>query len=1322
MSDSAGSAWRSLLGCHELCVKASASLPPDQVSLRSLSAANTTPALQPQGETSKHALVNCETDYSASNSCGTLGKQPEEFRQLWNEAMVKVETSKDGEKLAEVLQAQNQTNRGDFDVTLTTLISRLEAEMRRVGLQGKMANTMEKIAPHLNRLATVGNIAVSANPNPAALPWAAVRFLLLNLTAGEEIRAKVVQGIVEITILVFECNIYQELYLGSPIVKDASSRTNLRKMIIDALSQCIRFLGFALCRQQAVAKALTDAFRVEDFSSYLKDLSTSKRQLHDAAFLCKMYQNSQSRDQLTDLHDLIVEMRGELSEEYARSQFKDLLLDPKDAFDHVYHPANSFCLEGTRQTVQDIYDWAHDTTSPTICWLPGLAGTGKSTISRTIAYNLKGKTLGASFFFKKGAGNRGDGRLVFSIIAYQLALNFPPIRRHIVDAIQEDPLSAMASMDVQWRRLVRDPLVKLRDKQFTNNITLVIDALDECDQEDRSRILELLTTSCPRFLKVFITNRSELDIEVHFATEQRLHREIVLHRVKMEIIESDITIFLTHTLSRSVPLFIAATTFTRMIKDHHWAKSPDYKVDFIIEKSAKVNSAYEAIYKPVLSLILAGAPDEDQDDATDSFVTIIGSFILLASPLSTTALSSLLNVDVRDILSQFDPLRSVIDIPSDDSPVKHFHLSFRDYLLSKSAANLQVDETKTHASLASRCLEPMRTKLKADVCGLGLPGKSLSEVDPEVISEHVSSDVQYACLYWIHHIKASGNRVRDGGDEHGFLQCFFLNWVEVLCLLRKVSDALLMLEEFQIMIDELFIKDCSIESVAFPDDGNFLCAVCVQCMNLKSIGRVHDLATGKCVREYEIFDKPHHMRLSPNGQWMAANTKESIILSRWDPDSDPSWVTLGPQSEHDVIQFSSDGGFVATVSRDTDMVKVWKTSSGECLHIFEFETQPPQWEFCLTKDRPAVALDHFQIVVFDLNTGEVSHSINSYIKAGPVISDSGTLLTAQSLDGAIRVWELSSERLVKNPDIHVLDVEVVTPIADDNTLLSFGSGDIKIWDIESGNCKERLNTNATASTETTLVAAATDAPAFAILKDYTVEICKIDPLCHIRTIDRVFSCIGDRFYCLVLSSDGQRLVVGSSGDVSTVEIWDVKSASLVQKFDARLMDWPNIAFSSDGSLIAYVLMESIEARYVPSLEARTIISALYPRVSTFQSLTMNDERLMGIYRNSQVQVWDVYTGQCLFLSQPGPWLKPFHLGRTFIDLETIAGILVSENARTDDILKKCYIHEDGVWAMRDKERLLWLPPDYRVACVCMIGTTMVIGTVSGWVLFLYMEE
>ena len=256
-------------------------------------------------------------------------------------------------------------------------------------------------------------------------------------------------------------------------------------------------------------------------------------------------------------------------------------------------------------------------------------------------------------------------------------------------------------------------------------------------------------------------------------------------------------------VSRSLPLFIAAATFIRMIKNRYWTKSPNDKINFIVETSVKIHSQYDALYRPVLSLILSRSPGEDHAEIIAKFAAIIGSFILLADWLSITSLAKLLNVGPHVVVSQVDPLRSVIDVPSDDSPIRLFHLSFRDYLVSKSAGDLQVNETKTHESLAIKCFELMKRKLKQDICDLGSPGISRSDIDLDTVQKCIPPEVQYACLHWVQHLKLSLASSHDGDEVYyhkvlpEFRSDLFLPWLEVLCLIGKVSTSAEMMLELR---------------------------------------------------------------------------------------------------------------------------------------------------------------------------------------------------------------------------------------------------------------------------------------------------------------------------------------------------------------------------------------------------------------------------------------------------------------------------------------------------------------------------------------------
>ncbi|THZ39234.1 hypothetical protein D6C87_07266 [Aureobasidium pullulans] len=82
------------------------------------------------------------------------------------------------------------------------------------------------------------------------------------------------------------------------------------------------------------------------------------------------------------------------------------------------------CLENTRTQVhQCIYSWQESGDDDRcIFWLSGMAGTGKSTIARTVAHEIqRRKCLVASFFFSRGSGDSESASFLFTSLAKQLA-------------------------------------------------------------------------------------------------------------------------------------------------------------------------------------------------------------------------------------------------------------------------------------------------------------------------------------------------------------------------------------------------------------------------------------------------------------------------------------------------------------------------------------------------------------------------------------------------------------------------------------------------------------------------------------------------------------------------------------------------------------------------------------------------------------------------------------------------------------------------------------------------------------------------------------
>lgn len=182
----------------------------------------------------------------------------------------------------------------------------------------------------------------------------------------------------------------------------------------------------------------------------------------------------------------------------------------------------STCLPDTRVDLRRvIYNWADGQDERTIFWLNGLAGTGKSTIARTVARHYFDKQrLGASFFFSRGGGDVSHAGKFVTSIAVQLATSIPTLHQYVSGAVTEHSDIASRSLRDQWNELVLRPLSRLDGTGRQTLYILVVDALDECGDEDDIRIILHLLAEIRSLgkvrLRVFLTSRPETPIRHRF--------------------------------------------------------------------------------------------------------------------------------------------------------------------------------------------------------------------------------------------------------------------------------------------------------------------------------------------------------------------------------------------------------------------------------------------------------------------------------------------------------------------------------------------------------------------------------------------------------------------------------------------------------------------------------------------------------------------------------------------------------------------------------------------------------------------------------------
>jgi hypothetical protein len=134
------------------------------------------------------------------------------------------------------------------------------------------------------------------------------------------------------------------------------------------------------------------------------------------------------------------------------------------SFDSHNDSHNARCLPITRtELLDDIATWANSKDGESIFWLRGMAGTGKSTIARTVALLFTDcGQLGARFFFKKGEGDRGNASRFFTTIATDLVAHEPGVVPGIRKALDEDSKIADKSLKDQFEKLILQPLLGIK--------------------------------------------------------------------------------------------------------------------------------------------------------------------------------------------------------------------------------------------------------------------------------------------------------------------------------------------------------------------------------------------------------------------------------------------------------------------------------------------------------------------------------------------------------------------------------------------------------------------------------------------------------------------------------------------------------------------------------------------------------------------------------------------------------------------------------------------------------------------------------------------
>ncbi|KAL4783825.1 hypothetical protein BJX76DRAFT_348278 [Aspergillus varians] len=608
-------------------------------------------------------------------------------------------------------------------------------------------------------------------------------------------------------------------------------------------------------------------------------------------------------------------------------------------FDSYKDQHEAKCLAGTRtDLLRQVKDWGRSSDIH-IFWLSGMAGTGKSTIARTVAQSFKEDgILGASFFFKRGEKDRSSAAKFFPTIVKQLTVHVPQMITGIQKAIEDDPAIPGKSLRDQFDKLMLKPLRAVTQDSAMASTVIVIDALDECEPEkDIEVILELLPKvekATHMAIRFFLTSRPES--RIRFGFDQINHSDYqntILQDLDVNMTKHDITIFLREEFSKirrdwpgeqkiddlatmAVPLFIVAATVCRFVADPRF--DPEERLGQFSKDLP--GTKMDKTYQPILNQLLT-KDESDTDMLVNHFQNTIGVIILLAAPLSLNSLAELLGMSEGSISRQLNLFYSVLTVPKDPNlPVRPLHLSFHDYLVDEhrkkkgSTSRFWVDEREKHNFIAGQCLIVMGRYLRKNICKLPTYGTRQTEIDPAAIASSLPPTLQYACRYWVYHLNQSSAPAINLNQVLPFLEEHFLHWLESMSIIGPISESL---NAVDTLLKLMKGTSHNAATLFLSDARRFI---------LK-FANIVDTAPLQLYSSGLIF--------APQKALIRRNFEKEL----------PDWLSRGPRVEE-----SWNGQLLASASAD-ETIKLWDPTTGALKHTIstdsiianiEFSTQLPQ--------------------------------------------------------------------------------------------------------------------------------------------------------------------------------------------------------------------------------------------------------------------------------------------------------------------------------------------------------------------------------------------
>ncbi|KAG8996520.1 hypothetical protein FRB94_008220, partial [Tulasnella sp. JGI-2019a] len=337
------------------------------------------------------------------------------------------------------------------------------------------------------------------------------------------------------------------------------------------------------------------------------------------------------------------------------------------------------CLDGTRVSLlRWVTRWIEQPSGKDrrgLCLIGG-AGRGKSSVGASIARREReSKRLGGEFYFMVDQQDRNES--IVLVLARQLASwGDKRLRVEIASAVEEDCDITQRTLEVQFQKLIQEPLQTLTEDLNCPPLVILLDGLDEYDDGCASRLLRLVGQSfatLPAAVRFIITSRPEPHL-LRCYDSPPFDAQLRIRSLDLEEtgeVEKDIETFLKQELPRIVwglvkrpsdwpgeerrvilirlsgGLWIWIVTVARMLADQNF-RDPEKQLQALLSSTSDPHEEYGritdlyAIYSRILN---RACPSNSSSDLLTLFRDVLGALCVLKTPVNIHTLTSPLRFD-----------------------------------------------------------------------------------------------------------------------------------------------------------------------------------------------------------------------------------------------------------------------------------------------------------------------------------------------------------------------------------------------------------------------------------------------------------------------------------------------------------------------------------------------------------------------------------------------------------------------------------------------------------------------------------------------------